>query len=55
MQNICESLEKYRDATLTELRKTAKLDGFRTGKVPQDQSFRSTAKRRSCVLRRRMR
>ncbi len=32
-----ESLEKYRDATLTELQKTAKLDGFRPGKVPQDR------------------
>ena len=30
-----ESLDKYRAETLTELQKTAKLDGFRPGKVPQ--------------------
>ncbi len=32
-----ESMEKYRTETLNELQKTAKLDGFRPGKVPQDR------------------
>ena len=32
-----ESLEKYRTEALAELQKTAKLDGFRPGKVPQDK------------------
>ena len=32
-----ESLEKYRAESLAELQKTAKLDGFRPGKVPQDK------------------
>jgi FKBP-type peptidyl-prolyl cis-trans isomerase (trigger factor) len=32
-----ESLEKYRAEALTQAQKTAKLDGFRTGKVPQEK------------------
>jgi trigger factor len=32
-----ESLDKYRSEALTELQKTAKLDGFRPGKVPQER------------------
>ncbi len=32
-----ESLDKYRAEALAEVQKTAKLDGFRPGKVPQDK------------------
>jgi FKBP-type peptidyl-prolyl cis-trans isomerase (trigger factor) len=32
-----ESLDTYRTETLVELQKTAKLDGFRPGKVPQER------------------
>ena len=32
-----ESLEKYWTVALSEIQKTAKLDGFRPGKVPQDK------------------
>lgn len=32
-----ESLDKYRADALAEVQKTAKLDGFRPGKVPQDK------------------
>ena len=32
-----ESLAKYRNETLVELQKTAKIDGFRPGKAPMDR------------------
>ncbi|MDP2648813.1 MAG: trigger factor, partial [bacterium] len=32
-----EVLAHYRDAALKEMQKTAKLDGFRAGKVPQER------------------
>lgn len=32
-----ESLDRYRGETITELQKTAKLDGFRVGHVPTDR------------------